>query len=119
MLKAAALICPRPVHVPLDLPDLLPSASCRSERLAIGETLHRRPLQGRSSKAQLVEAVSLWNRTTGQPSRNSRRRKPAMRYALILSIGLVATMAFAWSAAAVENAHELAARGTRAGLSCS
>ena len=28
MLKAAALICPRPVQVPLDLPDLLPSASC-------------------------------------------------------------------------------------------
>jgi hypothetical protein len=32
-----------------------------------------------------------------------------MRYASILSIGLVATVAFAWSAAAVENAHELAA----------
>jgi hypothetical protein len=31
-----------------------------------------------------------------------------MRYARILSIGLVATIAFAWSAAAVENAHELA-----------
>ena len=31
-----------------------------------------------------------------------------MRYAHILSIGLVATVAFAWSAAAVENAHELA-----------
>jgi hypothetical protein len=31
-----------------------------------------------------------------------------MRYARILSIGLVATVAFAWSAAAVENAHELA-----------
>jgi hypothetical protein len=28
ILKAAALICPRPVHAPLDLPDLLPSASC-------------------------------------------------------------------------------------------
>src|SRR5262249_19971145 len=28
MLKAGALICPRPVHVPLDLPDLFPSASC-------------------------------------------------------------------------------------------
>ena len=28
LLKAAALICPRPVHVPLDLPDLLLSASC-------------------------------------------------------------------------------------------
>jgi hypothetical protein len=28
MLKAAALICPRPVHVPSDLPDLLPSTSC-------------------------------------------------------------------------------------------
>jgi hypothetical protein len=37
-----------------------------------------------------------------------RRRKPPMRYARILSIGLVATLAFAWSAAAVENAHELA-----------
>jgi hypothetical protein len=31
-----------------------------------------------------------------------------MRYARILSIGLVATVTFAWSAAAVENAHELA-----------
>jgi hypothetical protein len=31
-----------------------------------------------------------------------------MRYARILSIGLVVTVAFAWSAAAVENAHELA-----------
>ena len=31
-----------------------------------------------------------------------------MRYARILSIGLVATVAFLWSAAAVENAHELA-----------
>jgi len=31
-----------------------------------------------------------------------------MRYARILSIGLVATVAFAWSAAAVEDAHELA-----------
>ena len=31
-----------------------------------------------------------------------------MRYARILAIGLVATVAFAWSAAAVENAHELA-----------
>jgi hypothetical protein len=31
-----------------------------------------------------------------------------MRYARILSIGLVATVAFAGSAAAVENAHELA-----------
>jgi len=30
MLKAAALICPRRVHLPLDLPDLLPSASCQS-----------------------------------------------------------------------------------------
>jgi Rap1a immunity proteins len=37
-----------------------------------------------------------------------RRRKPPMRYARILSIGLVATVAFAWSAAAVENANELA-----------
>jgi hypothetical protein len=31
-----------------------------------------------------------------------------MRYARILSIGLLVTVAFAWSAAAVENAHELA-----------
>jgi hypothetical protein len=42
-----------------------------------------------------------------------------MRYARVLSIGLVATVAFAGSAAAVENAHELAAycqsleRGTK------
>ena len=32
-----------------------------------------------------------------------------MRYARILSIGLLAIMSFGWSAAAVENAHELAA----------
>ncbi len=50
----------------------------------------------------------LWNRNTGQLSWNSRRRKPPMRYARILSIGLVASVAFAWSAAAVENAYELA-----------
>jgi hypothetical protein len=31
-----------------------------------------------------------------------------MRYARVLSIGLAATVAFAWSAGAVENAHELA-----------
>ena len=31
-----------------------------------------------------------------------------MRYARILSIGLVATVTFAWSAGAVEDAHELA-----------
>jgi hypothetical protein len=31
-----------------------------------------------------------------------------MRYARILSIGLVATVAFAWNAAAIENADELA-----------
>jgi hypothetical protein len=31
-----------------------------------------------------------------------------MKYACILAIGLVATVAFAWGAAAVENAHELA-----------
>jgi hypothetical protein len=31
-----------------------------------------------------------------------------MRHARILPIGLVAIVAFAWSGAAVENAHELA-----------
>src|SRR5215831_7302746 len=45
----------------------------------------------------------------GQPSRNSGQRNPPMKYARILSIGLVVTVAFAWSAAAaVENARELA-----------
>jgi hypothetical protein len=39
---------------------------------------------------------------------DSRRRKLPMRYARILSIGLVAAVAFAWSAAAIENADELA-----------
>src|SRR5262249_8165463 len=39
---------------------------------------------------------------------DSRRRKLPMRYARILSIGLIATVAFAWSAAAIENADELA-----------
>jgi hypothetical protein len=38
-----------------------------------------------------------------------RRRKPPMRYARVLSIGLVATVAFTWSAAAIQNADELAA----------
>jgi hypothetical protein len=47
------------------------------------------------------------DRNTGQTS-DSRRGKLPMRYARLLSIGLVATVAFAWSAAAVENAHELA-----------
>jgi hypothetical protein len=46
----------------------------------------------------------LWDRNTGIRD----RRKLPMRYARILSIGLVATVAFVWSAAAVENAHELA-----------
>src|SRR5262245_33197172 len=49
----------------------------------------------------------LWDRNTGQPS-DSRRRKLPMRYARILPIGLIAIVIFAWSAAAVENAHELA-----------
>ena len=49
----------------------------------------------------------LWDRNTGQPS-DLRRRKLPMRYARILPIGLIATVIFAWSAAAVENAHELA-----------
>jgi hypothetical protein len=38
----------------------------------------------------------------------SRQRKLPMRYVRVLSIGLAATVAFAWSAGAVENAHELA-----------
>jgi len=48
-----------------------------------------------------------------------RRRKPPMRYARILLIGLVATLAFAWCAAAIEKRDELAAycqsleRGTK------
>jgi hypothetical protein len=42
-----------------------------------------------------------------QPS-DSRRRKLPTTYACILPIGLIATVIFAWSAAAVENAHELA-----------
>jgi hypothetical protein len=37
-----------------------------------------------------------------------KRHKLPMRYARILSMGLVATVAFAWSAAAIENADELA-----------
>jgi Rap1a immunity proteins len=40
--------------------------------------------------------------------RDSIQRKLLMKYACILSIRLVATVAFACSAAAVENAHELA-----------
>jgi hypothetical protein len=36
------------------------------------------------------------------------RRKLPMRYVRILLIGLVAIVAFAWSAAAIENADELA-----------
>jgi Rap1a immunity proteins len=38
-----------------------------------------------------------------------RQRKPPMRYARILLIGLVATVAFAWSAGAIEKGDELAA----------
>src|SRR5215831_3704291 len=49
----------------------------------------------------------LWDRNTGHAS-DSRRRKLPMRNARILSIGLVTAVAFAWSAAAVEHAHELA-----------
>ena len=40
-------------------------------------------------------------------TQDSRRRKLPMRYARILSIGLVAIVAFAWRAAAIENADEL------------
>jgi hypothetical protein len=39
---------------------------------------------------------------------DSIQRKLPMKYACILSIGLVATVAFAWSGAAIENADELA-----------
>jgi hypothetical protein len=39
---------------------------------------------------------------------SSKWRKVTMKFARTLSIGLVATIAYAWSAAAVENAHELA-----------
>jgi hypothetical protein len=39
---------------------------------------------------------------------HSRRRKLPMRYARILPIVLIATAIFGWSAAAVENANELA-----------
>jgi Rap1a immunity proteins len=39
---------------------------------------------------------------------DSRRRKLRMRYVRILSMGLIAAVAFAWSAAAIENADELA-----------
>src|SRR5262245_49815113 len=42
------------------------------------------------------------------PDTDSRRRRLPMRYARTLLIGLVATVAFAWSAAAIENADELA-----------
>jgi Rap1a immunity proteins len=42
------------------------------------------------------------------PDTDSRRRKLPMRYARTLLIGLVVTVAFAWSAAAIENADELA-----------
>src|SRR5262249_44983068 len=38
-----------------------------------------------------------------------RRRKPPMRYARILLIGLVVTLAFAWCAPAIEKRGELAA----------
>jgi hypothetical protein len=38
-----------------------------------------------------------------------RRRKPPRRYLRILSIGLIATVAFAWNASAIETGDELAA----------
>jgi hypothetical protein len=69
------------------------------------------PAQELRNETRLVESISsgklLWDRNTAQPS-DSRRRKLPMRCARILLIGLVTTVAFAWSAAAVENAHELA-----------
>ena len=49
----------------------------------------------------------LWGSKYWAPP-DSRGRKLPMRYARILSLGLVATVAFAWSAAAIENADELA-----------
>jgi Rap1a immunity proteins len=45
---------------------------------------------------------------SNRASSDSRRRTLLMRHARILPIGLVAIVAFAWSGAAVENAHELA-----------
>jgi hypothetical protein len=93
MLKAAALIYLRPVPAPLDLADLLLSVSC-GERLTIAKR------EGGDRKAAL-------DRNT-RPSSDSRRRKLPMKYARTLLIGLVATVAFAWSAAAFENADELA-----------
>jgi hypothetical protein len=51
--------------------------------------------------------VGSLGRETG--TSHSIQRKLPMKYACIVSIGVVATVAaFAWSAAAVENAHELA-----------
>jgi hypothetical protein len=48
----------------------------------------------------------LWNRNTGHGFETT--PKLPMRYARTLLIGLVATVAFAWSAAAIEIADELA-----------
>src|SRR5262245_20519136 len=76
-------------------------------------------LPSKAASGQLVKNVASLRRSRPascsgieiprQPSRNSRRRNPPMKYARNLSIGLVVTVAFAWSAAAaVENARELA-----------
>src|SRR6516165_11287739 len=80
-----------------------------SERLDIGETLHRRAArQGRGS----LRRSRLESRSGIEISDNPlgiRDDATPMKYARILSIGLVATVAFAWNAAAaVENARELA-----------
>jgi Rap1a immunity proteins len=48
----------------------------------------------------------LWDRNAGNGFETT--PKLPMRYARTLLIGLVATAAFAWSAVALENAHELA-----------
>ena len=115
MLKAAALICPRPVQAPLDLPDLLLSVSYvwwTTNHRRNGDSGQRNPSftrqAARSRPVSLFSAGKLLrDRNTGRPS-DSRRRKLPMRYAPILPIGLIATLLLAWSAAAVENAHELA-----------
>jgi hypothetical protein len=90
------------------------SSSSRKRDSGTSTAQHFRTCTGPAAgdnERRLVESIStgklLWDRNTGQPS-DSRRRKLPMRYARILSIGLVATVGFAWGAAAVENAHELA-----------
>jgi hypothetical protein len=82
--------------------DQVPGSAAQHFRYCTGVSAKLRITRG-----SLTLSTESYSASNGASS-DSRRRTLLMRYARILSIGLVATVAFAWSAAAVENAHELA-----------